>query len=77
MVTLPTDEFDACGFCTLTQNPKSPEPITDAEYISEIYLADNFLTDSFGFAVSVSKQNASSFNSQIGKISNIRHYIFP
>ena len=45
--------------------------------ISEIYLADNFLTDSFGFAVSVSKQNTSTYNSQIGKISNIRHYIFP
>ena len=45
--------------------------------ISEIYLADNFLTDSFGFAVSVSKQNTAAYNSQTGKISNIRHYIFP
>ena len=45
--------------------------------ISEIYLADNFLTDSFGFAVSVSKQNTRNIILQIGKISNIRHYIFP
>ena len=47
--------------------------------ISEIYLADNFLTDAFGFVVSVSKQNQNSnvLNSRTGIISNIRHYIFP
>ena len=45
--------------------------------ISEIYPADNFLTDAFGFVVSVSKQNSNTINSQTGIISNIRQYIFP